>query len=197
MAQIAETSLEARIEQLEAFARSISAGNLTDLASVVNAAGRYVPLSSLAFGLVGATDTGLVELNGGNPASGVGDTGWSYGTPTVNVYVTGGNLLVLAASSVHAQGNKTGMNHSYRLLGPTATAGAAAGVAALPAYDRAVFVFDAGFGQGTDIGAATFGLHSGLAAGWYQVQSAYSLYWSGGMFTYGFAKNRRVAAMPF
>lgn len=197
MGQIAETSLEARIVELEAFARAISAGNLTDLASVVNAAGRYVPLSSLAFGLVGAADLGYTELNGGNPAPAPGGVGWVYGTPQLDVYVTGGNLLVLTAAELHAQGNKCGMYQSYRLLGPALAQGGGGAVTVAPAYDRAVQVFDPGYGQGTTLGAGTFGVHSGLAAGWYTVQSAYAISFSGGMFTYGSAINRRLAAMPF
>lgn len=197
MAQIASTSLESRIEELEAFARSWSAGNITSRASVVNAAGRYVPLDQLAFGLVPASDLGYTELNGGNPAAAPGGVGWIYGTPSLDVYVTGGNLLVLSAAELHAQGNKCGMYQSYRLLGPTTEASGAGAVAVAPAYDRALQVFDPGYGQGTTLGAATFGTHTGLAIGWYRVQSAYAISFSGGMFTYGSAINRRIAAMPF
>lgn len=197
MAQAPAASLEHRIEQLEAGLRSLLAGNLTDRASVVNAAGRAVPLSSLAFGLVSATDLGYTELNGGNPAPAPGGVGWIYGNPTLDVLVNGGALLVFTAGQLHAQGNKCGMYQSYRLLGPTATAGAAAAEAVSPAYDRAVEVFDPGYAQGTDVGAGTFGSHTGLAAGWYRVQSAYAISFSGGMFTYGSAINRRIAALPY
>lgn len=197
MVQIAETSLEARIKELENQVRSLTAGNWTERASVVNAAGRYVPLSSLAFGMVTASDLALFEMNGGNPAPAPGGVGWYYGNPQLNVYVSGGGLLVHTAGALHAQGNKTGTYQSYRLLGPTAEAGGAAGVAVAPAYDRAVLVFDPGVGQGSDLGAGTFGVHTGLAAGWYMVQSAYAMSFSGGMFTYGSASNRRIAALPF
>lgn len=197
MVQAPATSLEYRIEQLEAGLRSLMAGNWTDLASVVNAAGRAVPLSSLAFGLVGATDLGYTELNGGNPAPAPGGVGWAYGSPSLDVRVNGGGLVVLTAGALHAQGNKCAMYQSYRLLGPGAVAGGSGVVALGPAYDRAVEVFDPGYGQGTDVGAGTFGVHTGLAAGWYRVESAYAISFSGGMFTYGSAQNRRIAALPF
>lgn len=198
MAQMTSTSLEARIEELEAFARSMLAGNLTDLASVVNAAGRSVPLSSLAFGLVSAVDPAYTEIYGGNPVSGPGGLGWFYGTPQLDVRVNGGGLVVLTAARLHSQGNKTSMYQSYRLLGPTTTAGGTgAGIAVDAAYDRAIEVFDLGVGQGVDLGVGTFGVHTGLAAGWYRVQSAYALSWSGTQFTIGSATNRRLAALPF
>lgn len=197
MAQTTEQSLEGRISDLEAFARSWSAGNLTDLASVVNAEGRYVPLSSLAFGLVSATDLPAVQLDGGNPPAGPGGVGWIYGGPQLDVFVAGGNLLVLTAGALHAQGNKCGMYQSYRLLGPTAAPSIDGAVAVAPAYDRAVLAFDPGYAQGTDIGAASFGTHTGLAIGWYRVQSAYAISFSGGMYTVGIATNRRLAVMPF
>lgn len=196
MAQTLETSLESRIRDLEAFARAFSAANLTELASVVNAAGRYVPLSSLAFGLITAADLATTALDSGTPA-GPGGAGWFYGTPQLDVYVTGGNLLVLTAAALHAQGNKCGMYQSYRLLGPTAEASASGAVHTGPSYDRAVMTFDPGVGQGTDIGAGSFGVHGGLPVGWYRVQSAYATSFSGGMYTLGTAANRRLAAMPF
>ena len=198
MAQLTSTSLEARIEELEAFARAMLAGKLTDRASVVNAAGRSVPLSSLAFGLVSAVDPTYTELYGGNPVSGPGSLGWVYGTPQLDVYVSGGGLVVLTAARLHSQGNKTSMYQSYRLLGPTATAGdPAAPVAVAAATDRAIEAFDLGAGQGVDLGVGSFGVHTGLAAGYYRVQSAYFLSWSGTQFTIGSATNRRVAALPF
>lgn len=189
------TSLEARIEDLEAFARSMLAGNLTDLASVVNAAGRSVPLSSLAFGLVTAVDLATTDLYVGT-APGAGSLGWFYGTPQLDVYVSGGGLVVLSAAQIYAQGNKCGMYQSYRLLGPTVAAGGGA-VLVGPATDRSVSAFDPGYGQGTQLSAGTFGVHTGLAKGWYTVQSAYYLAYSGGSVTDGTATNRRLAALPF
>lgn len=197
MAQIASTSLESRIEELEAFARSWSAGNITSRAAVVNAAGRYVPLDQLAFGLVSATDPAYTEILGGNPVSGPGGLGWFYGSPQLDVLVNGGGLLVLTAARLHSQGNKTSMYQSYRLIGPSAAPSATGAVPVDAAYDRAIEVFDLGVGQGVDLGVGSFGVHTGLAAGWYRVQTAYALSWSGTQFTIGSATNRRVAALPF
>jgi hypothetical protein len=190
-------SLEQRLIDVEAALRSLLAGNWTERASVVNAAGAWVPLSQLAFGLVSAADLGYTELNGGNPAPAPGGVGWIYGTPQLDVLVNGGSLLVFTAGQLHAQGNKCGMYQSYRLLGPTAEPSAAGPQAVGPSYDRAVEAFDPGYGQGTDVGAGTFGSHTGLAPGYYRVQSAYAISFSGGMFTYGSAVNRRIAALPF
>lgn len=159
--------------------------------------GLFVPLSSLAFGLATAEDPAYTEINAGT-VSGPGGLGWFYGPPQLDVFVSGGNLLVFSAAAVQAQGNKTGFYQSWRLLGPGDTAGAnLSAVPVGPSYDRALLAFDPGYGQGTQLGAGTFGVHRNLARGWYRVQTAYALSWSGTQFTIGSATNRRIAAMPF
>lgn len=196
MAQIAVASLEARIADLEAFARAWSAANLTDRASVVNASGRYVPLSSLAFGMVTAVDTGLTEIYG--TANTAGGAGWFTGTPRADVYVSGGGLLVLTGAALTAAGNKCSMFQSYRLLGPTAEASGAGAVNTSPAYDRAIEVQHSHGGQDQRGAQGTFGVHTGLAIGWYRIESAYAITYSGTAASpYGSAQNRRVAALPF
>jgi hypothetical protein len=189
-------SLEQRLTDLEAGLRSLLTGNWTERASVVNAAGRWVPLSSLAFGMVTAADLGLTTVDG--VASTVGSAGWFYGSPVADVYVNGGGLLVFTAGALSASGNKCSMYQSYRLLGPTATAGAAAGVAVGPAQDRAIEVQHSHSGQDQRAAAGTFGVHTGLAAGWYRIESAYMIAYSSSALTpSGGARNRRLAALPF
>lgn len=189
-----DTSLAARLAEAER--------DLADLRQsggrVYNpATGAFVPLSSLAFGLVAASDASSTQIDGGVPGA-PGALGWYYGSPSLDVFVNGGGLLVFTAASITAQGNKASMYQSYRLLGPgTAAGGNLGAVPAGPAYDRAVEAFDPGYAQGTGLGAGTFGVHTGLTRGWYRVQSAYALTFSGGAATYGDARNRRIAAMPF
>jgi hypothetical protein len=192
-------SLEQRLTDVEAGLRSLMTGNWTERASVVNAEGLAVPLSQLAFGMAASTDLGLTEINVGIPG-GPGSAGWFYGTPRLDVLVNGGRLLVLTAAALVASGNKASMFQSYRLIGPTVTAGAVTTVmpvAVGPAYDRAVEVQHSHSGMDQRGAAGTFGLHTGLAPGWYRIESAYAMSYSGGMPTYGSATNRRIAALPY
>lgn len=191
-------SLTRWLGELSKQVRDLAIGNPLNHAEVVNAAGRAVLISQLAFGSVAATDVAQVDLNGGNPAPAPGGAGWFGWGPAVWVYVTGGKLRVDVAAALHAQGNKTSTYLSYGVYGPTPTAAGAVGpLVTPPAYDRSVMVFDPGVGQGQDLAAGTFGLHSDLAPGWYYVQAQYAMAWSGGMFTYGNARDRRLLATPF
>lgn len=198
MAQTIDNSPEARIADLEAQVRSLRATNLTDLASVTDAAGRSVALSQLAFGQVAAADSGTVELWGVANA-GAGGVAWQIGSPSVWVRVTGGRLRVDVGGALTASGNKCSTFYSYRVVGPVAASGDAGGaVAAAPAYDRAVEVQHSGTGLDQRAAASTFALHTGLASGWYLVESAYALSYSGSPSTpYGSVSNRRLAVTPY
>jgi hypothetical protein len=201
MGQIAETSLEARIRDLEAFARSISGGNVTDLASVVNAAGEYVPLSSIAFGEVAAADNGVVQLTGVSN-SGAGGVPWAAGTPAVYVYVTGGRLRVDWAAELTASGNNTSFYYSPGVSGPypsLAEAQAGGGPLAVPpTYDRAIEIQHNATGMQIVAAMGSFSTHTGLAPGWYTVDARYALTYSGyAGYIGGSATNRRLAAAPY
>lgn len=192
MAQIAETSLEARIAALEAQARSLAASNWTDRASVTNASGRFVPLSSLAFGQVVAEMPPVVELWGVANA-GPGGVGWIAGDPTLDVYVSGGGLRVDVGAALTASGNKCSMFMSYAVIdlsvGQTLVA---------PDYARSIEVQHNAQGMDQRAAMGTFGFDLQLVQGWYRVQARYALSYSGWTSTpYGSAERRRIAATPF
>lgn len=178
MAQTTVFSLEQRILDLESTVRSLRTTN--------------------PFGQITATDAALVELSG--PASTVGGTGWVNGTPLVSLYVGSGRLRVDVAAALVAAGNHASAYMSWAVLGPADTAAASltAAVAVAPAYDRAVEVQHNGQGQDQRGSAGTFGLHPGLAPGWYTVAARYALAYSGSpLAPYAGISNRRLSAMPY
>jgi hypothetical protein len=205
VAQTAETSLEARIRDLEAFARSISAGNVTDRASVVNATGEYVPLSDLAFGQVGAENptVGAISLNSvpnqGNPTS-LDPSNWSYIEPTIDVFVRGGRMRVDFAAVLAANGNTTALPEiamSYRAMFRGATNdGSVNTLAIAPSRYRCIKLVNLA-GSASVLSYGSFGFHSGLAAGWYRVQPAFILvYASAPASVQASADYPRVAVTP-
>lgn len=180
MAQTVDDSLEQRIADLEAAVRAIRA---TD-----------------PFGLIADTATPMVEMYGTGPST-VGGVGWFAGGPAVTIYVGSGRLKVDVAAALVAAGNHCSAFMSYAILGPALTAAAAPSSPLVPvfaAYDRAVEVQHNGQGQDQRGSAGTFGLHTGLAPGWYHVTSRYALTYSGSPLTpYGAISNRRLSAMPY
>jgi hypothetical protein len=191
-------SLEQQLADLREEVRSLSSGNPANRTSVTNAEGRFVELPALAFGQAAAADNGLVELWGVANA-GPGSAGWAVGLPAVWVRVTGGRLRVDVAGALSASGNKCSAFLSYRVSGPAETQGGATPVVAVPpAYDRSVEVQHSHSGQDQRAAASTFGLHEGLAEGWYRVETMYALSYSGSSLTpYGSFQNRRLAATPY
>jgi hypothetical protein len=178
MAQTLDDTLEARLGELETGLRALRTAN--------------------PFGQITAVDLALVEL-WGTPST-VGSVGWVSGTPLVSLYVASGRLRVDVAASQVASGNKCSVYTSYAVLGPAATAAlslTAAQVVA-PAYDRSYEVQHSGTGQDARGAASTFGLHTGLAPGWYTVAARYALtYSSTAVAPYGGITNRRLSAMPY
>jgi hypothetical protein len=192
VAQIAETSLEARIANLESQVRSLTASNWTDRASVVNAEGRYVPLSSLAFGQVAARDTGQVSLTA-NTAT------WFYGNPSLDVYVQGGRLRLDVAGWLIVGGLNLRLSMSYRVIGPTETAGEASSTVPVDAHEsRALMLTSKGNAASYEMAAGFPDLIEGLAPGWYRVQGAYQLVGEANApaDTFGYVINRRIFATP-
>ncbi len=198
-------SLEQRLQDLEQGMRSLLAGNWTDRASVVNAAGAYVPLSSLAFGMVGATlntDVTPVQLNG--VANTAGGTGFqSKGGPVLDVLVTGGRLRVDVAAGMTSSGNKAGMYVSYGLRGPspdlvTSQAGAGPLVGFNGDTLLGIECFHSGQGQQQDWTGGSFALHTGLTPGWYHIEARYLLGYSSTTYApYGIAYFPRLVATPY
>lgn len=183
--------------------RDLATGNPLDKGAVQDAGGRWVPITQLAFGMVTATDLTTVALTGA--ASTVGSVGWTRNGPQANVLVSGGRLRVDVAGAVEVSGNKAGAYLGYELLGPgsaddpaQATVTQTVQVAA-PDLAVAVMAFDPdGSGMSKQLAAATFGLHTGLARGWYTVRACYYLAFSASSGPpYANFRNRRLAATPY
>ena len=183
MAQLSDNSFEARILDLESAVRSLQSTNLTDRASVVNAAGASVPLSSLAFGQVAIVDPrDTVSVQGTlNTASG---SGWvDRGGPYLDVNVRGQALLVDFTTQLTVEGIQPGGGMSYVLRGPAATQAGAATAPIVVNGDtwRSVWLGDSHSTSeyvNLTAGGASFGFHSGLAPGWYRIAAVYTLGWS-------------------
>lgn len=190
-------SLEKRLADLESEVRSLRSANLLNRASVVNAEGDYVELSSLAFGQAAATSNGLVEL-WGTANAGPGGVAWTAGAPSVDVRVTGGRLRVDIAGALVASGNKCSAFLGYSVLGPGLAEGTQTVEFAAPAYERAVECQHSGTGMDARLAAGTFALHEGLPEGWYTVAARYALSYSGSTTQpYGAFTNRRLSATPY
>lgn len=195
-------ALSAWMKRVDDELRDLATGNPLNKGAVQDASGRWVPLSSLAFGMVTATDLSTTNLTGG---AGPGSVGWIANGPQANVLVSGGRLRVDVAGALEVYGNKAGAYLGYRVLGPgNADDPAQAGVTqtvqvVAPDLSLAVMAFDPdGNGMSKQLAAGTFGLHTGLARGWYTVQCCYFLAYSGSTGSpYGNFRNRRLAATPF
>jgi hypothetical protein len=178
------SGLEGRFAALEQQVRSLMATNWTDRASVVNAAGAAVPLSAIAFGQVNYHGDDVAPLLTSNNNAG-GGTGWTDGGgPYLSVLVSGGQLRVDFATQIDLDGYQPYAAMSYTLRGPGATAALAAAASAptvvLGDSWRAVSIGDAHSTtewQNLTGGGASFGIHTGLAPGWYRVAGVYTLSW--------------------
>lgn len=170
--------LEGRIADLEKAMRSLMATNWTDRASVVNAAGRAVPLSAVAFGQVIVEDPrASVSINGALNSTGGGWT--DQGGPYLDVYVSGGSLRVDVGAEIVAFGMSPFAAMSYQLRGPGAQQADAASAPLIADANirRCVALGDSGATAAVNKTAASsgFGLHTGLTAGWYRVSAVYTL----------------------
>jgi hypothetical protein len=206
MVQLADNTLEGRIARLEQQVRSLTAGNLTNNASVVDAQGNAVPLSGLAFGQVQAIQTG----NGVASFTGTANTGagrsvapWMNGALLVNVLVKGGRLRVDWAANMSALGVQVQTIYSYTVtfLGNGAALDPALDVPAnvvVPAdFYRALVVYDPN-NIGAIVGHGTWAFHTGLAPGWYRVRAAYQFgYASTPQAPTANVDYPRIAATPF
>jgi hypothetical protein len=214
VAQQADNSLEARFAALEAQVRSLRATNLTDLASVVDASGHPVPLSSLAFGQVADIWAGVGVMNVSgvlNQASGANTdpAAWTYtDRPTVTVLVRGGRLRVDWSALIALNGGNPSTSfaaswaYSYRVTytGPQDSPGSVSTIVAQPDYYRAIMVRDTSpTGTGSYVEMGNWAMHTGLAPGWYAVQAAWRLQFASaasGSPPQAFADNPRIAATP-
>jgi hypothetical protein len=180
--------------------RDLATGNPLNRGAVQSADGRMVGLQSLSFGSVADERVGLFEMTG--EIGGPGGVGWfAADGPSAWVLVTGGRLRVDVAGALTASGNRCSVFLSYAALGPSTEAGGPAGPERVaPAYTRAVEVqHDGAVGMDTRAAAGTFGLHTGLPAGWYLVAARYAMSYSGNpdVPPTGSVENRRLLATPF
>lgn len=219
------SSLEGRLAALESAVRSLMATNWTDRASVVDAAGNAVPLSSLAFGQVAAVwaGVGVVAMDGvagqtssavTTPSPGATSTTvqpgvWYQPNPgcQVDVLVQGGRLRVDWASLLALGTTTSGeapyacMSYSLDYLGDVRTHGATPrSRTVVPDYYRSIAIRDNGaVGNSEQMGS--WFMHTGLTPGWYRVQAAFFLGYLGASSGNGSphmnADNPRIAATPF
>lgn len=179
MAQVPEEDLVARIATLEAFMRAQQAAAAVGGTSVA------------------ARTVGGITLTG--VASSVGSVAWTYGGPSVDLLVTGGRIRIDVAASLEVYGNKCSLFAGYRVNGPVVTADLLPGaVAVAPSYEASAQLQDDGVGM-NQLGAfSTFDVVSGLAVGWYRVEEAYALAYSGTTGApYGIATYRRIAVTRY
>lgn len=178
-------TMEARVAELENQVRALRAGNLTDLASVVNASGQQVPLSSLAFGQVIGTNAVTSAFSGSTVANqidpGYGDpTHWTYTAPVVDAYVNGGSLRVdwgalLAINGNPANGPAPVLVMSYRVwYRGLVNDGSVNNPVINPDWYRSILLYSSNAGA-VEAAMGTFYRHSGLTPGWYRAQPAYYL----------------------
>lgn len=207
MAQVLDTSLEQRVLDLESQVRALRATNLTDLASVVDASGAPVPLSSLAFGQVSSILSGVgVATSAGiaGTAVGTGSTAWTIADPTVEVLVRGGRLRVDWAALIAILGGSAAAaaswSYSYAVdfIGAEGARGTVSTRVINPSYYRAIMARDQAV-VGQYVEAGNWFMHTGLAPGWYRVRAAWLLAYSStaGTQPQGFGDNPRIAATPF
>jgi hypothetical protein len=184
VAQTADNSLEGRIRDLEDSVRALTATAAVGGTTVADSNAAAVTLTGVA-GAVGGVE-------------------WQYALQA-DLMVTGGRLLVNTAASFEVYGNKCSLYVGYRILGPApvdSVSGVpdwtAPAVARAPSYEKSAQLQDDGVGM-NQLGAfGTFDLVTGLAIGWYRVQQAYALSYSGTTGApYGIATARRLAVTRY
>lgn len=194
-------SLTRTLLEMQRQLRNLATGNPLNKGSVRNAEGNYVAVSSLAFGQVGSVDArvGAVALAGPpNVDVPSGSAVWTYANPGVTVLVTGGRLRVdwAALLAVQAVNGRTVMSTRLTYTGPEDNPGSVSTLAVGPSYYRSIMLNAPG---GAGVGSfGTFYLHTGLAPGWYRIDSAYTLLH--GVDTVapkGSVDHPRISATPF
>lgn len=192
-------SLTRLVLELQRQVRNLGTGNPLNRGSVLNAEGRYVPISQIAFGQVPASTPGNLVIWGST--GGPGGTAWTASDgPGAWVYVAGGQLRVDLAARINSYGNNCSMFGSWAVFGPSAAPGGALGPEVVgPDYARAVEIQYPGVGMGNVAGLSTFDFHQDLPIGWYFVSARYALSYSGNpdVAPYGEASYRRLLLTPF
>ncbi len=191
MAQTIDNSVEGRLAELEAAVRSIRATNLTDLASAVDASGRYVPLRDLAFGQVAARAAGQLTMRTNAAA-------WNDNAPTLDVFVNGGRLRLDLAARLVVTGINLRVGMSYRVTGPTDEPSAAGPLVTAPDESRALLLKSNGTLSGSEQAAGVPDLVENLVRGWYRVTASYQLLGEQNTpeDTFAVAVGRRLFATP-
>jgi hypothetical protein len=194
-------SLARELAEMQRQLRDLAIGNPLNSAEVVNAEGRSVPISALAFGSVPAVDNTDVQMsvvaNGG-----VGSQGWYNWGPWATVYVTGGKLLVQYAAALAASGNRFSTFMSCAVYGPSAVPDppnwTSLGMVVTPTYARAIELQHNATGLEIRAQFGSFDLHEGLAVGYYLVAAQYAEVHSNHTGPqYGNVSSRRILATPF
>jgi hypothetical protein len=187
-------TLEKWMLDVERQLRDLATGNPLNQGAVQKASGEYVPLSSLAFGMVTWTWT-EAQLDNGNDGLAIrgvvnaaGGSGWLASpppgiNPVLDVLVTGGHLRVDLSASMIVIGRLATASMSYRLTGP-ATTQAGLGAGGLPVLVngdsvRAISINAPNINGGQGGGSfSNFALEEDLAQGWYRVEARFSLVWA-------------------
>lgn len=168
MTAIPDTSTEGLLRDLIAQVRALRT-NLLEAASVQKVTGEYVTMAALAFGIAAAV--------GPDVSRNTNSLSWIAGDPQVDVLVTGGALRVDVAAQIVVGGLNLQMAMGYRLLGPGPSAGGdLSDYGVRPAdVSRAVYMVSKGNAAAYEMSAGRPDLVTGLAPGWYRVQSMYRL----------------------
>jgi hypothetical protein len=186
-------TLEKWMLDVERQLRDLATGNALNQGAVQKATGEYVPLSGLAFGQVPARDATQLSLT-------VNTATWQLGTPTLDVFVSGGRLRVDVAGWLIVGGVNLRMAMSYQVNGPSPAGQADGGgpVVSAPDVSRALAIKSAGNAASYELAAGFPDLVEGLTRGWYRVRGAYQLVGEANApaDTFGYAINRRIFASP-
>lgn len=207
-------NLEQRLADLEQQVRALRAGNLTQLASVVDASGNTVSLANLAFGQVVDVWNGVGIIQQSQqpgvtvgPASSAPASAWTYpGHPLVEVLVLSGRLRVdwsaMMACIAGTASSATSWSYSYAVdfIGAQGARGSVTQRVIDPSYYRAIVARDQPV-AGTYNEVGNWAFHTGLTPGWYRVQGAWILAYnstpSTSTMSSGFCDYPRLSATPF
>lgn len=190
-------SLTSWLQRLERDVRNLATGNPLNKGSVQDAAGNWVPMSSLAFGQVIATKPGVGAVSIEGPVNTAGSSPWTYPGLNVSVLVQGGRMRVDWASLLAVGGGGVGtrmvMSYSVQYTGPPEEPGTVTQIIASPDYYRSILLMG-----GASVAAyGSFYLHENLQPGWYTVQAAFRLFYdSQTNVPAGSADTPRIGATP-